>query len=75
MITNNKSFQYNISKNETMGHNDKYKEGFWQKQHAQSLVNLGILRNITEKLRLLKQEAGSFEHCNGGLWSKGYNEK
>lgn len=74
MITNNKSFQYNISKNEIMGHN-KYKEGFWQKQHAQSLVNLGILRNITEKLRLLKQEAGSFEHCNGGLWSKGYNEK
>lgn len=54
MITNNKSFQYNISKNETTGHNDKYKEGFWQKQHAQSLVNLGILRNITEKLRLLK---------------------
>ena len=54
MITNNKSFQYNISKNETMGHNEKYKEGSWQKQHAQSLVNLGILRNITEKLRQLK---------------------
>ena len=54
MMINNKSFQCNISKNETMGHNDKYKEGFWQKQHAQSLVNLGILRNITEKLRQLK---------------------